>query len=406
MSPYRPDKKILERYADVLVNFALGDGKGIKKGDVVYIVTQEYAKPLYMEVLKAITKAGGHAISQYAPDDDAEFSVMRDFYAGAQKHQLDFFPEKYFRGLVDEMHHNLWIISDTDMALLKDVHPSKIMARAQAMKPFRMWRDEKENRGELHWTIALYGTAAMAKEAGLSERAYWNEIINACFLDNAHPVAKWRAVDTKIRTYARLLNKMKIERVHMKGPDVDLWMTLGATRLWEGGGGKNIPSFEIFTSPDWHGTEGWIQFNNPVYAHGSTIAGIFLKFEKGVVVKATAKKNQALLTHMIKVPGANKVGEFSLTDRRFSRITKFMAETLYDENVGGPNGNTHLALGRSFHLCYRGDPTAVKEKDWDKLGFNSSAVHQDIVSTAPRTVTAYMKSGEEKIIYRGGRFIL
>ena len=95
-----------------------------------------------------------------------------------------------------------------------------------------------------------------------------------------------------------------------------------------------------------------------------------------------------------------------MTDRRFSRITKFMAETLYDENVGGPNGNSHLALGRSFHSCYAGNPKNLTRKDYEKLGFNGSSIHQDIVTTSPRTVTAQLTNGREKIIYRDGEFAL
>jgi aminopeptidase len=83
-----------------------------------------------------------------------------------------------------------------------------------------------------------------------------------------------------------------------------------------------------------------------------------------------------------------------------------MAETLYDENMGGPNGNTHLALGKSYHDCYLGDPGALAPTDWEQLGFNDSSVHTDIISTAPRIVTAHLKSGGTKVIYRGGRFTL
>lgn len=107
---------------------------------------------------------------------------------------------------------------------------------------------------------------------------------------------------------------------------------------------------------------------------------------------------------MIGVPGGNKVGEFSLTDKRFSRITKFMAETLYDENIGGPNGNTHIAVGASFHNCYSGNPTKVGKSGWAKLGFNDSAIHEDLISTAPRTITAYLKGGRAKVIYKDGKF--
>jgi aminopeptidase len=109
---------------------------------------------------------------------------------------------------------------------------------------------------------------------------------------------------------------------------------------------------------------------------------------------------------MIASENADKVGEFSLTDRRFSRITKFMAETLYDENVGGPFGNTHIALGKSYHDCYAGDPGGVAAAEWERLGFNESSVHTDIVSTTDRTVTATLRDGTEQVIYTGGEFQL
>ena len=109
---------------------------------------------------------------------------------------------------------------------------------------------------------------------------------------------------------------------------------------------------------------------------------------------------------MVATENADKVGEFSLTDRRFSRITKFMAETLYDENVGGPFGNTHIALGKSYHDCYDGDPAGGRAAEWERLGFNESSVHTDIVSTTDRTVTATMRDGSERVIYAGGEFQL
>ena len=173
-----------------------------------------------------------------------------------------------------------------------------------------------------------------------------------------------------------------------------------------GGSGRNIPSFEIFTSPDWRGTEGWIAFNQPLYRYGNLVRGVRLEFVDGRVVKATAEHNEQVITEMVASENADKVGEFSLTDRRFSRITKFMAETLYDENVGGPFGNTHIALGKSYHDCYAGDPASVTREEWDRLGFNESSVHTDIVSTTDRTVTATLRGGGEQVIYAGGEFQL
>jgi aminopeptidase len=272
------------------------------------------------------------------------------------------------------------------------------------MKPGIEWRTLKENQGHFSWTLGLWGTPAMAAEAGLSEQEYWQQIIDACFLEDPDPIARWREVSGQIHEYLERLNVLPIERLHILGEDVDLRLLLGEKRQWVGGSGRNIPSFEIFTSPDWHGTEGWVAFNQPLYRYGSLVRGVRLEFSEGRVVNASAEQNEHLLTQMVATENADKVGEFSLTDRRFSRITKFMAQTLFDENVGGPFGNTHIALGKSYHDAYAGDPGSVSTEEWQRLGFNESTVHTDIVSTSDRTVTATMRDGSELVLYAGGEF--
>jgi len=84
--------------------------------------------------------------------------------------------------------------------------------------------------------------------------------------------------------FEKKLNKLPIDKLHIKGGDVDLWITLGEKRRWLGGRGANIPSFELFTSPDCRYTEGWIKFNQPLYRYGNLIEGIALEFKKGRVV--------------------------------------------------------------------------------------------------------------------------
>ncbi|MDP3790362.1 MAG: aminopeptidase, partial [Candidatus Omnitrophota bacterium] len=103
---------------------------------------------------------------------------------------------------------------------------------------------------------------------------------------------------------------------------------------------------------------------------------------------------------------ADKIGEFSLTDSRLSRITKFMGETLFDENVGGKWGNTHLALGSAYKDSYPGDPAEVTDIGWKEMGYNESVIHTDIVATSRRTVTGTLPSGEKKVIYKDGKFVI
>ena len=402
---YRPSQEILKKYANVLVSFALGSGNGIKKGETVYIAIDEIAKPFFIELRRAIWKAGGHVISGYRPSNDFDFNVDKDFFLYAKNHQINFFPAKYMKGLIDEIDHSIFIISDTDKRSLLGVDSKKIMERNKMHKPFMDWRNEKENAGKFTWTLGLYGTEAMAKEASMNLKDYWGQIINACFLNERNPIKKWKEVYKKLESYRQKLNRMPIEKLHIKGADVDLWIGLGKKRKWMGGSGRNIPSFELFTSPDWYGTNGWINFNQPLYRYGSIIKGIKLTFKNGKVVSAKASSNEKLLKQMIATENADKVGEFSMTDRRFSNITKFMAETLFDENIGGRHGNTHIALGNAYHDCLAGDPGKLSKSDWKKLGFNDSSIHTDIISTTDRTITAHLQNGSKKIIYHNGEYV-
>jgi aminopeptidase len=403
---YEVPEKYIERYADLLVNFALGGGAGIERGDVVHVIATESAKPLFAEVSRAVWRAGGTTLADYQPDQDATTSLRRDFFEIADDEQISFFPGAYLKGVIDQADHLVYIECQADPHALRDVAPAKLMARQASMMPLVQWQDDKENAGEFTWTIALYGTEGMAAEARLSIEEYWEQIIAACFLDEADPKAAWRTVIDQIHSHVAALDALDIDRVHMRGADVDLKITIGEQRQWVGGGGRNIPSFEIFTSPDWRGTEGWIRFSEPLYVHGNLITGIELEFANGIVTKASAKENEGLLTEMLAAENANRVGEFSLTDSRLSRITKFMATTLFDENVGGPFGNSHIAVGKAIPAGYAGDPATMAPEDWERLGFNESVVHTDIVTTTDREVTATLRDGSERVIYAGGQFQL
>ena len=168
--------------------------------------------------------------------------------------------------------------------------------------------------------------------------------------------------------------------------------------------GRNIPSFEVFTGPDWRGTEGRIRFSEPLYIFGTLITGIELEFRKGRVVSARADENEELLAQMIETEGADRIGEFSLTDARLSPITHFMADTLFDENTGGPFGNTHIALGLGCATPTTAIRAPSPRSSGAELGFNESTVHTDIVSTTDRTVTAALSDGSKRVVYASGQF--
>ena len=408
-APYTPSRRILARYARVLVRFALGKGRGVRRGEVVYLSGGEETKPLFLEVRNEILRAGAHVIANYTPAPWRHHRPSRDFYELAAPHHLAWFPERYLRGLVDEMDHSIALLGDHDPRELEGVHPKKIMRRQQALHPFMEWRRQKEIEGKFSWTLALYGTEGHAREAGMELPAYWRQIVRACYLDHDDPVAAWRRVTRTLEKTRAALNRLAplVRHYHVEGPDANLIIPQGEARQWLGGSGANIPSFELFTSPDWRGVEGWMRFNQPLYHYGALIEGIALTLRNGRVVHACARKNEHLLKEMLRSKNADKVGEFSLTDKRLSRITRFMGNTLYDENIGGPHGNTHIALGSAYRDAYAGkDVARLKEQDWEQLGFNTSPVHTDIISTAPRRVTAHLHDGAARVIYDKGMFTL
>lgn len=401
---YTPSQHLLQNYANILVNYALGNGKGINPGDVVQLVASDSAKPLYEALYKAIIQAGGHVLPLYTPDSASEDNLERFFFSHANEEQLKFYPEAYYDTLIDTIDHRLTVLSDENPHKLKGVDPKLIMQRNIARSHFRETFFKKVNAKKASWTLALYATEGMAKEAGLSLEAYWEQIIEACYLREEDPVGTWRNLQKEIHAVKDRLNALDIRKVHVKSEDADLWITIGEQRKWLAATGQNIPSYEIFTSPDWRGTNGWIRFNQPLYRYGNLIEGIELEFKDGLVIHSKASKNEHVLKQMIATKDADKVGEFSLTDKRHSRITKFMANTLYDENVGGEFGNTHIAVGMAYKDAYNGDPSTLTEEDWERLGLNDSVVHTDIMSTKDRIVTAVLADESEQVIYKDGMF--
>jgi len=401
------DKNLLKKYAQVMVHYALNNGKGINKGETVFLVGQECSKDLFMAIAKEIYKAGGNIVTHYLPNNIREYSLARFVLENGGDEQISFFAKPYWQGIVDSVDHILSIISEPDIHVFEGLPSSKISMMNSARAPYMQMREKKELEGKLSWTLCLYGTQSMADEAGLTLEDYWTQIIEACYLREEDPVSKWKQIQNEINEIKTKLDDLEIEKLYIKGDGVDLEIKIGKNRKWLGGTGRNVPSFEVFTSPDWRGTNGYINFNQPLYYSGKRISGVSLQFKDGVVITSSAKENEDALKEMIAQDNADKVGEFSLTDKRHSRITKFMATTLFDENVGGEFGNTHIALGNAYKDTYPGDISNVSTEEWNEMGYNlCPKVHTDIVSTTGRTVTAVLADNSEKVIYKDGMFVM
>jgi aminopeptidase len=184
-----------------------------------------------------------------------------------------------------------------------------------------------------------------------------------------------------------------------------LKITPGQQRKWIGITGHNIPSFELFMSPDWRGTQGVYYANQPSYRNGNYVEDVRMEFRDGIATNISAGKGETFVKNQLAMDkGASRVGEFSLTDKRFSKIDRFMANTLFDENFGGEHGNCHIALGSSYTDTYTGNTAELTEKLKNKLGFNDSAMHWDLVNTERKKITAHLNTGGQITIYEDGQF--
>src|SRR4051812_30525341 len=103
------DETILKKYAQVMVLYALNNGKGINKGDTVFLVGQECSRDLYLAIAKEIYTAGGNVISNYQPDNTREQSLARFILQNGSEQQITFFATPYWQGIVDSVDHILFI---------------------------------------------------------------------------------------------------------------------------------------------------------------------------------------------------------------------------------------------------------------------------------------------------------
>src|SRR5688500_8024522 len=170
---YQPREETLQKYADLLIKFALGGGEGVKEDDVVWVSIPESAKAFIPALRKSVLTSGAHPMINYLPDD----VKSREFYDLASPRQLSFFADKYYRGMVDQVDHIVFIQSEYDKYEMKGVDSAKMMARQKAHKPYMDWRDEKERQGKFTWTIGGFATEAMAKDVGMTLEEYWEQII-------------------------------------------------------------------------------------------------------------------------------------------------------------------------------------------------------------------------------------
>lgn len=397
-------KKHLERYADVLIwgleTARASVGGKYKRGDTVYVSYEWEGVKLAECLYKKLLKKGLHVVARARSTPEME----RAFFQLAGNDQLQFMPP-WGKKFNENLNGAISIIAPSSLTHLSDIDSRKIALSAISSKPLRDISEKREQDGKYGWTLCVMPTEALAKQAKMSIEDYGKEIIKACYLDKDNPVKIWKDLYKESQKIKKKLGSLDVDYFHIKSANTDLKIYLGKNRKWLGVSGHNIPSFEIFTSPDWRGTEGVYYANMPSLKNGNYTEGIRLEFKNGEVVGVSAKKGADFVKKQVKMDiGSKRIGELSFTDKRFSPISRFMADTLFDENTGGKYGNCHIALGRSYADTYNGNIKKLNKGLKESLGFNDSSLHWDIVNTEDKVVTAHLKDGSEKIIYEGGMF--
>ncbi len=391
----------LNKYADVLFwGLTTARKQPFRKKDIILIQYEPPALKL-AEILYAKTlDRGMYPVQRMG----VTYGMEHDFFQKSKNDQLVFITPGD-KELFQKVNGRFFLRAPESLTHLKDIDPARIGKVLISRKPLREILDRREEKGIYSWTLCTVPTEELAKQAKTTIRKYTDQIVRACYLDQKDPVAEWEDIHRNARQIKKWLNSLKIKSLHIESANVDLKIRPGERRIWKGVSGHNIPSFEVFFSPDFRGTEGVYYSNLPSFRSGNYIDGVRLSFEKGTVKKAEAKSGEAFTVKQISMDnGASKVGEFSLTDKRFSRINRFMADTLFDENYGGAYGNCHIALGASYTDTFDGNPARMTKALKKKLGFNDSALHWDLVNTEDKTVTAHLATGKKLVIYEKGMF--
>jgi aminopeptidase len=396
-------EKQLDRYADILLwGLKTARTKTFKKNDVVLIRYDMPAVRLAEIVYAKLLDVGIHPVQR----TNLTATMEQRFFERANATQI-IFQSPGEKELFNRLNGGIFLHAPESITHLSHIDPKKIGKAAVARKDLRDILDARDQAGDFGWTLCTFPTKELARHAKLSLKAYAAQIINACFLDKNSPVSHWQDVYRQAASIKKRLNSMKVNFYHIESEHVDLFITPGEKRKWVGISGHNIPSFEIFLSPDWRGTKGIYFSNQPSFRNGNYVEGVKLEFKKGAVVNIEAQQGKNFVARQLSMDnGASKVGEFSLTDRRFSRINTFMANTLFDENFGGKYGNCHLALGASYADTYSGNPKELTKEKKKRLGFNDSALHWDLVNTEKKRVTAHFASGKKATIYENGEFTI
>jgi aminopeptidase len=393
-----------DRYTTMLADLAVHQGANVQPGQIVAL-SSEPGKEL---LTRAIAEAAYAAGAKFVDLTVFDVYLKRARALHAARDTLGFVPPwlgERVLALGEERAARISMSGPVAPHALDDVDPELISVDMLPRLPEAM---KVLNDATTNWTIVPCPTASWATlvhprlEPAAALERLWSEVAHICRLDEADPVAAWESRLTELRRVSRVLDGLALDRVRLEGPGTDLTVGLLASSRWQAAkfttvGGiehqPNIPTEEVFTTPDPARVDGFVTATKPLFTSGTTVTGLKVRFEGGRAVQIDADQGAEVVRGMVAIDdGAARLGELALVDRegRIGPLETVFFDTLLDENAA-----SHIALGQGYEL-------AVAEPD-DVARVNRSTIHTDfMIGSNDVSVTGVMANGETVPLLRNG----
>jgi aminopeptidase len=363
------EKKDLEVWADYLLDYSLN---ATKSDDIVMIKGEHVCWPLISVLQDKIFAAGGMAdVNLIAPDNDRGKVWGASIARHGTVEQIMQVP-KWHEERYKVMTKYIEILGAESPEYFEGLPNDKLQALMKADEPFKSIRLLKP------WVLTLFPTQGFADLEGMSLEDYTRVIVSASTIDPTY----LEKVEEDINDIMKKSKIIKIQTQHPKSEQMlELQMDIRDQNIVKCTGERNFPDGEVFTSPDANSVEGEIFVDLPVFQGGTTIQGIFLHFEKGLITRYEAEQGFDALKNVIETDkGSHRLGEVALGMNQ--GIQTVLKHPLFVEKVGG---TLHIAIGASYPECFVKDPQSDQgKKEIEKLTekgiLNKSAQHVDIVT--------------------------
>ena len=406
--PMRNDVKMgeAERYIEQMATLAVKLGANVQPGQVVAISSEPGKEQLARAIAEAAYAAGAKFVDLAV--FDVYFKRARALHA--ERDTLGYVPPWMGQRLLELGELRAARISLSGPVAphaLDDVDPDLISLDRLPRLPESM---KLVNDATTNWTIVPCPTPAWATlvyprlEPAPALDRLWSEIAHVTRLDEPDPIAAWEARLEELLRVSRVLDEMRLDRVHFEGPGTNLSIGLLPSSRWlaarfETVGGivhrPNLPTEEVFTTPDPERVEGVVTSTKPLFTSGTTVTGLKVRFEGGRAVQVDAEQGVEVMRGMIEADeGAARLGELALVDRegRIGPLGTVFFDTLLDENAA-----SHIALGHGY-VAGVGDEADVKRT-------NTSVIHTDfMIGSNDVAVTGYLSDGDAVPLLRDGRW--